>query len=69
MQNIIAINPTTNLSICKNVSLDNTYTDTMTFANASAQYTFFKTKEKYFFEQLTPIDIKNNTIVKTIDIK
>ena len=49
MQNIIAINPTTNLSICKNVSLDNTYTDTMTFANATAQYTFFITKEKYFF--------------------
>ena len=62
MQNIIAINPTTNLSICKNVNLDNTYTDTMTFPNATAQYTFFKTKEKYFFEQLTPIDIKNNTI-------
>lgn len=62
MNKIVAINPTTNLSICKNVALDNTYTDTMTFADATAQHTFFKSKEKYFFEQLSPIDIKNNII-------
>lgn len=38
------IEPNSTIYLLRNVPLDNTYTDTMWFANASAQWTHFKTR-------------------------
>lgn len=45
--------PSTVVKLCRNVPLDNTYKDTLTFGSASAQAAYFTTKAKYTFTDFT----------------
>lgn len=49
----MAFLPLTEVRLLQNVPLDNTYTDTLTFANATAQETFFGGKAKLVAAELT----------------
>lgn len=45
--------PSTVVRVCRNVPLDNTYKDTLTFGSASAQSAFFASKAKFNFSDFT----------------
>ena len=45
--------PTTNLKILRNVPLDSTYKDTLTFENKTDQYLYFAGKAKVSFDDFT----------------
>lgn len=47
------IEPSTSVRLCKNVPLDNTYRNTIYFENATAQGSFFASKEKKFIPKNT----------------
>lgn len=44
------IAPQSHIIICRNVPLDNTYSDTITFANSILQETYFKSKKKFVMD-------------------
>ena len=54
---ITNIQPISDVFILQNVPLDNSYTDTLTFVNEAEQLDFFKSKQKYHFEHLSPIGL------------
>lgn len=49
--------PATQVTICKNVPLDNSYRNTLTFTDASAQLSYFMGKQKYICNALTPVGL------------
>ena len=51
------ITPQTTIYLCWDVPLDNSYTDTLTFVNSTAQLDYFKKKTKYKLENLSPVGI------------
>jgi len=53
------INPDTTIYILRNVPLDNSYKDTLTFASTSAQLTYFMSKQKYKLTECTPVRMQN----------
>lgn len=57
---ITALTPINQCYVLANIPLDNTYRDTMDFADASAQSAYFISKAKYKFEDLTPIRLQNS---------
>lgn len=57
--NVVPMTPITTVRLCSNVSLDNSYKDTITFGSASAQSSFFASKAKFTFNNLTPIRLQN----------
>lgn len=57
--NVVPMTPITIVRLCSNVPLDNTYKDTLTFGSASAQSSFFASKAKFTFNNLTPIRLQN----------
>jgi hypothetical protein len=62
--NINPIVPITKVHLLKSVPLDNKYTDTLTFANKTAQYSYFYSKLKtgYSFQNLLPVKLNSNTM-------
>lgn len=56
---ITPISPITNLRVLKGVPLDSSYTDTMTFSSKSAQTTYFTSKAKFSWSNLTPVRVNN----------
>lgn len=57
--NVTPITPITVVKVLKNVPLNSSYADTLTFGSVSAQTTFFMNKAKYTFNELTPIRLQN----------
>lgn len=57
---ITVLTPINQCYVLANVPLDNTYRDTMDFADASAQSAYFISKSKYKFDNLTPIRLQNS---------
>lgn len=57
--NVTPITPITVVKVLKNVPLNSSYADTLTFRSVSAQTTFFMGKAKYTFNDLTPIRLQN----------
>lgn len=57
--NVIPTAPLTTVIICKNVPLDNTYSDTITFTSLAAQESYFKGKAKFTFPNLGPVRMQN----------
>lgn len=57
--NLVPLTPITVVKLCSGVPLDNTYKDTLDFANVSAQRAFFDSKAKYTFTDLTPVRLQN----------
>lgn len=57
----MVIFPSTNLKVLRGVPLDNTYKDTLTFADKTAQMLYFSGKVKHSFSACTPIR-QNNSI-------
>ncbi len=51
--------PITVVRVLQNVPLDNSYTDTLDFANVSAQSNYFIGKTKFIYSNLTPIRLQN----------
>lgn len=66
MDFITTISPLTNVRILSGVPLDNSYTDTLTFASASAQYTYFSEKTKYNKVNMTPVRMQNQIAVDVV---
>lgn len=66
MDFITTISPLTNVRILSGVPLDNSYTDTLTFASASAQYTYFSEKTKYNKLNMTPVRMQNQIAVDLV---
>lgn len=62
--NVVPLTPIGQLKILKDVPLDNTYTDTLDFSSASAQYTFFSGKAKYTFTNMGPNRLTNQVKVE-----
>lgn len=63
--NVVPLSPIGQLKILKDVPLDNTYTDTLDFSSASAQYTFFSGKAKYSYMNMSPNRLTNQIKVPT----
>lgn len=57
--NVNPMTPLTELIVCSNVPLDNTYSDTLTFGSLAAQEAFFKTKARFTFGNLGPVRLEN----------
>lgn len=57
--NVEPLTPLTSLSILKNVPLDNSYKDTITFSNVGAQYNYFISKTKYTVSNMSPVRMQN----------
>lgn len=53
------ITPDTTIHILRNVPLDNTYHDTLTFATTEAQLSYFIGKQKYSITGATPVRMQN----------
>lgn len=53
------ITPICNIAILRNIPLDNSYTDTLSFGSAASQATWFASKAKYSWQNLTPIRMQN----------
>lgn len=53
------LTPLTTLIVCNNVPLDSMYNDTLDFSSVSAQESYFKSKKKFLFENLSPIRLQN----------
>lgn len=62
MNFVTTISPLTNVRILSGVPLDNSYTDTLTFGSATAQYNYFAAKAKYNKPNMTPVSMQPNTI-------
>lgn len=70
-QPFMYIAPNTTIVLLKSVPLDNTYTDTIYFANATAQYNYFMSKNPRTFGQQTYQRVGKNKIrlgVKADDV-
>lgn len=52
--------PITSIKILKNVPLDRTYKDTLDFSSVSSQISYFTSKTKYTFTDLSPIRLQNS---------
>lgn len=53
------ITPICNIAILRGIPLDNSYTDTLSFASAASQATWFASKAKFNWQNLTPIRMQN----------
>lgn len=56
---VVPTTPLTNVKVLSNVPLDSSYTDTLDFASVSAQTTYFNSKVKYSYTNLTPVRLQN----------
>lgn len=54
------LTPITSIKILKNVPLDRTYKDTLDFSSVSSQISYFTSKTKYTFTDLSPIRLQNS---------
>lgn len=63
--NVNPMTPITTVKVLHNIPLDNTYKDTLTFANVSAQVAYFNSKVKYTFSNMTPIRMQNQIRIPT----
>lgn len=57
--NVVPLTPITSVKILNNIPLDNTYKDTMDFSSVSSQLSYFTSKVKFAFNNLTPIKLQN----------
>lgn len=57
--NLSPLTPLTKLYVLKDIPLDNTYTDTLTFGSLSEQVSWFQSKAKYHWENMTTIRLNN----------
>lgn len=57
--NVVPMTPICSCKVCRNVPLDSSYKDTLTFASVSAQISYFTGKAKYSYSNLTPIRMQN----------
>lgn len=57
--NVQPMTPLTNVRILRNVPLDNTYNDTLTFNSVSAQVSYFQNKTKHILTDLGPVRMQN----------
>lgn len=51
---VVEIQPINNIMLCANVPFDSTYTHTCLFGSVSAQHSYFASKAKYTWSNLTP---------------
>lgn len=57
---VTPLTPITSIKILKNVPLDRTYKDTLDFSSVSSQISYFTSKTKYTFTDLSPIRLQNS---------
>lgn len=57
--NLSPLSPLTKLYVLKDIPLDNSYTDTLTFGSLSEQVGWFQSKTKYHWENMTTIRLNN----------
>lgn len=57
---VTPMTPITSIKILKNVPLDRTYKDTLDFPSVSSQISYFTSKTKYTFTDLSPIRLQNS---------
>jgi hypothetical protein len=56
---ITGLSPMSEVRLLKNVPLDNTYKNTLTFANSASQVMYFNGKVQKSFTNLKPFDVRN----------
>lgn len=64
--NVVPMTPITTVKVLRNVPLDSTYTDTLTFGSTSAQIAYFNGKTKYTFNNLGPVRLQNAIRLPTV---
>lgn len=57
--NVVPMTPITAVKVLNNVPLDNSYRDTLYFTSVSQQTNYFVGKQKFTFNNLTPVKMQN----------
>lgn len=57
--NVVPMTPITSVKVLSNVPLDNSYRDTLYFTSVSQQTNYFVGKQKFTFNNLTPVKMQN----------